>query len=384
MSSALPATAALLPGLSRSALVASPEVPGGTGPEPSSELAILNGNEYFAGPTPAAVDGMHRVSLVGNRYLNEDTGEFSKQVAAYHDLKPNYVTLYAGSSEPLRFATIAFTSPTRSLVTADPVYELAWAAAAAMGTKVHRVPLKADFTYDMKAMLAADPNAGMFYICNPNNPTGVNVKRAEIEWLLANKPAGSIVLVDEAYIHFSDAEPVIDLVAKDKDLVVIRSFSKIYSMAGLRFGYAMARPDLTTKLRAYGVNHVPTTSVQCAKAQLEDKQLVPMRKQAMTEQRNRTFDWLTKNGYAFTPSDCNHFLVDVKRPGVDVAKAMAHQNVLIGRTWTVMPNSPRITIGSITEMQRFQKALLKVMQMPPENMDALTHPYPHLRDAQVC
>jgi histidinol-phosphate aminotransferase len=388
MSSSLPVGAALLPGLASSAFAApsSPAAGASASAHPSAppDVAILNGNEYFAGPTPAAVEGMHKVALIGNRYLNDDTSEFSKQVAAYHDLKPNYVTLYAGSAEPLRYATMAFTSPTRSLVTADPVYESAWGAAAGVGTAVHRVPLKADSTYDMKAMLAADPNAGLFYICNPSNPTGVNVKRSEIEWLLASKPAGSVLLVDEAYIHFSDAESVIDLVAKDRDLVVIRSFSKIYSMAGLRFGYAMARPDLMAKLRVYGVNHVPTTSVQCAKAQLEDKQLVPSRKEAMTDQRNRTFDWLTKNGYAFTPSDCNHFMVDVRRPGAAVANAMAHKQVIIGRTWAIWPNFSRITIGSPAEMQRFQVALLEVMQMPAEKMTALPHPYPRILRAQVC
>ena len=384
MSSTLPVGAAMLPNLAHSAFAATSPLPASPHSANFGNLAILDGNEYFAGPTSAAVEGMHKVSLIGNRYLNDDTSEFSKQVAAYHGLKPNYVTLYAGSSEPLRYTTIAFTSPTRSLVTVDPVYESAWGAAAGVGSKVHRVPLKPDYTYDMKAMLEADSNAGLFYICNPSNPTGVPVKRSEIEWLLENKPAGSILLVDEAYIHFSNAESVIDLVAQDKDLIVIRSFSKIYSMAGLRFGYAMARPDLMAKIRVFGVNHVPTTSVQCAKAQLEDKQLVPLRKRAMTDQRNRTFDWLTKNNYAFTPSDCNHFMLDVKRPGANVANAMAHKQVIIGRTWPIWPNFSRITIGSPIEMQSFQTALVEVMQMPPEKMSALVHPYPRMLRAQVC
>jgi histidinol-phosphate aminotransferase len=384
MGSSLPLSAAVLPGIARTAFGAPASAKGATPAGAAKPVAILDGNEYFAGPTAAAVDAMHRVSLVGNRYLNSDTADFSKEVAEYHGLKPNYVTLYAGSSEPLKFTTIAFTSPARSLVIVDPVYESAAGTAAAIGTQVHKVPLKPDYTYDVKAMLAADPNAGLFYICNPNNPTGVNVKRSDIEWLLANKPAGSILLVDEAYIHFSNAESVIDLVAQDKDLIVIRSFSKIYSMAGLRFGYAMARPDLMAKLRKFGVNHVPTTSVQCAKAQLEDRQLVPMRKQAMVDQRNRTFDWLTKNNFAFTPSDCNHFMLDVKRPGPDVAKAMAHMDVIVGRTWPVWPNFLRITIGSPVEMQSFQTALTAAMQMPPEKLSALVHPYPQVLRKQVC
>jgi len=374
LSAAVPVSAAVLPAMARSAFAA----PSATIPSAASGPVLLNGNEYFAGPTPAAVEAMHTVSIVGNRYLNEGTSDFSKEVAAYHNLPPNYVTLYTGSSEPLRFTTIAFTSPTRSLVTVDPVYESAWGSAANVGAKVHKVPLKADYTYDMQAMLAADPNAGLYYI------SGTNVKRSEIEWLLANKPAGSILLVDEAYIHFSNAESVIDLVAAGKDLVVIRSFSKIYSMAGLRFGYAMARPDLMAKIHVYGVNHVPTTSVQCAKAQLEDKQLVPSRKQETVGLRGRAFDWLTKNNFAFTPSDCNHFMLDVKQPGPGVAAAMAHDNVIVGRTWPIWPNFVRITLGNAQEMQRFQTSLLKATQTHPDKNSALIHPYPHLLRAQVC
>jgi histidinol-phosphate aminotransferase len=346
--------------------------------------ALLNGNEYPYGPTPAAVAKMQIAAVEGNRYHNEATAEFSLEMAAYHGLKPEYLTLYTGSSDPLRFTTIAFTSATRSLVTADPVYELAWGTALANGVKLHRVPLKPDFTYDMKAMLAADPQAGLFYLCNPNNPTGGTLARAEIEWLLANKPAGSIVLVDEAYIHFSNADSVIDLVAADGDLVVIRSFSKIYSMAGLRFGYAMARPDLMRRIRAFGINHVPTTSVQCAKAQLNDPLLVPQRKQANAETRDAAVAWLAKAGYRCTPSQANSFLLDMQRPAAGVAAALAQKNVMIGRSWAIMPNWARITIGSPAEMAAFRTAFAQVMEVPEAKTTAMLHPYPHVLRATVC
>jgi histidinol-phosphate aminotransferase len=349
-----------------------------------ANVALLNGNEYPSGPTPAAVAIMTQMATNGNRYYMPETMKFTKEVAAYHDLKPDYVTVYAGSSEILHFTTLAFTSPAKSLVTADPTFESTWRAAEANGAKVHKVPLNADYSYNVKAMLAADPNAGLFYICNPNNPTGTTVKKSDIEWLLANKPAGSVVFVDEAYIHFSDAESVIDLVAKDKDLIVSRTFSKIYSMGGLRFGYATARPDLIAKLRHYGVNAMATTAIQCAKVQLNDKQLIPLRKQAMTDTRNRTFDWLTKQGYTFSPSQANHFLLDVKKPGGPIANALAHHSVMIGRTWTAMPNWPRVTVGSPSDMQSFQSAFLEVMKMPDGKMNAMAHPYPHLVDAHSC
>ncbi|CAN5569765.1 pyridoxal phosphate-dependent aminotransferase [soil metagenome] len=383
------AAAAIAPALSRPAFAAAAAPAAGGVPavgyiDVPANVALLNINEFPSGPTPAAVDIMHKMAVNGNRYYMNETKKFGAELAAYHDLKPEYVTLYAGSSEVLHFTALAFTSPTKSLVTADPTFEQTWRVAESQGAKVHKIPLKADYSYDMKAMVAADPNAGLYYVCNPNNPTGTPVKRSDIEWLLANKAPGSVVLVDEAYIHFSDAESVIDLVGKDKDLIVSRTFSKIYSMGGLRFGYASARPDLAAKLHHYGVNSMATTAVQCAKIQLADKQLIPLRKQTMADTRNKTLDFLTKAGYTVTPSQTNHFMVDTKRPGAPIVTALAHHSVMIGRTWTIWPNRPRVSIGSPSDMASFQTAFLEVMKMPDNKLNALVHPYPHLLNPQAC
>jgi histidinol-phosphate aminotransferase len=104
-------------------------------------------------------------------------------------------------------------------------------------------------------MAAAAPDAGIFYVCTPNNPTGTMTPHSDIEQLLAIKPKGSIVLVDEAYIHFSDGVSAIDLVKADQDVIVLRTFSKIYGMAGIRCGMAIGRPDLLAKLETYSAHH---------------------------------------------------------------------------------------------------------------------------------
>ena len=123
-------------------------------------------------------------------------------------------------------------------------------------------------------MVAADPNAGIFYICNPNNPTGTLTKRSDIEWALANKPKGSILLLDEAYLHFSDATPTTDLVAQDKEIIVLRTFSKLFGMAGLRAGAAIGRPDLLAKMKSYSAGALPITGMVGADASLKVKTLV--------------------------------------------------------------------------------------------------------------
>ena len=208
-------------------------------------------------------------------------------------------------------------------------------------------------------MVAADPNAGVIYICNPNNPTGTLTSRADIEWALANKPAGSILLLDEAYIHFSDATPCTDLVAQDKELIILRTFSKLYGMAGLRAGAAIGRPDLLEKVRGYGYEMMPITGMAGADTSLKVKTLVAERKKKMGDVREETFAFLSKNNITFVPSVSNCFMMDTKRPGMQFVKAMQGENVFIGRVWPVWPTWARVTVGTKEEMAKFQAATLK-------------------------
>jgi histidinol-phosphate aminotransferase len=237
-------------------------------------------------------------------------------------------------------------------------------AASYSKAKLFKVPLTRNYAHDVKAMVVADPNAGVLYICNPNNPTGTTTTREDIEYALTNKPKGSILLIDEAYIHFSDAKPVLDLVAADKDLMVLRTFSKIYGMAGLRCGLAIARPDLLAKLDPYGWNSMPVTAVVAAKTSLSSKDLVLERKKINTDIRNDVFDWLAANKYSFVPSVSNCFMVDVKRPGKQFMEAMEAKKVYIGRVWPAWPTHVRITVGTKPEMEAFKKAFKEAMESP--------------------
>jgi histidinol-phosphate aminotransferase len=277
-------------------------------------------------------------------------------------VKVEQVRVYAGSSEPLHHTVAAFCSPQRSYVTADPGYEAGMFNAAAVGAKVVKVPVTKTYAHDVRAMLAAAPDAGVFYICTPNNPTGTLTSHSDIEYLVENKPKDSIVLVDEAYIHFCDAPSVIDLVKAGKDVLVLRTFSKIYGMAGLRCGAVFGRPDLLEKLENYaGWNAMPITALVAATASLKDAQLVPERKRINATVRSEVFAWLDRNQYSYIPSEANFFMLDTKRPAKAVIDAMAKQNVFVGRIWPVMPTYTRVTIGTAPEMDQFQTAWRKVM-----------------------
>ncbi len=332
--------------------------------DPAGAIRI-DANENPLGPCAAACSTISALIPEGGRYDSDLTDKLAATFAAQEGLKPEYVSVYAGSSEPLHYTVLAFTAPGRAYVTADPGYEAGMRAAAMNGAPVVKVPLTATHAHDTAAMLAAAPEGGVFYICNPNNPTGTTTPREAIERLLAQKPAGSILLIDEAYIHFSDATPSLDLVKADKDVIVLRTFSKLYGMAGVRCGLAIGRPDLLLKIGYYGMNPMPIMAVAAATTSLEEPGIIAQRKTINADLRNQTFEWLAANNYKFIPSETNCFMIDTGRPGHEVMAAMAEHNVYIGRVWPIMPTSVRITVGTAKDMAEFQSAFKQVMSAPP-------------------
>lgn len=327
------------------------------------DAVMIDSNENPLGPCVAAREAMAAILPKGGRYADELTDELAHTFAQIEGLNPDCVHATVGSTPPLSLSVLAFTSSKKSYVTADPGYEAGMFAASKSGARVVKVPLTKTYAHDVKAMLAAAPDAGAFYICSPNNPTGTITPHADIEYLVANKPQDSIVIVDEAYIHFTDAPNTLDLVKAGKDVIVLRTFSKVYGMAGLRCGFIVARPDLADKaMERGGWNFMPVTGVVAAIASLKDAQLVAERRRINATIRQQTFQWFDRNGYSYIPSESNCFLLDARRPGQEVRDAMAKENVFIGRVWPSMPTWVRVTVGTQDEMERFQTAWQKVMR----------------------
>ncbi len=327
------------------------------------DAILLNSNENPLGPCTAAREAVFAITPKSGRYLDQHTVKFVHAFAESQDLKPDYVRPHAGSSPALHYTVRAFTSPTASYVTADPGYEAGMHAADSTAARVVKVPLTKTYAHDVKAMLAAAPDAGLFYVCTPNNPTGTLTPHSDVEYLVENKPRNSVVLVDEAYIHFSDAPSTIDLVKAGKDVIVLRTFSKLYGMAGLRCGVVVARPDLLERVEKMGGgNPMPVTAIAAATASLKEPDLVAERKRINTQVRQDTFAWLDRNGYTYIPSVSNCFMVDTRRPARQVMAAMAQQKVIVGRVWPVMPTYARVTVGTPQEMERFQAAFQNVMK----------------------
>ena len=352
--------------------VAISQIPGRAEAQQSARAIVgavrIGSNECWTGPFAEGVAAAAANAAIGNRYEpDNDHAKLVAALAAVEGIPPEYVLAWPGSSDPLNRAVVSFTSPERGLVTANPTYEQSWATSAWLGLKPTRVPLTADYRHDVKAMVAANPKAGLFYVCSPNNPTGTLTPIADIEWLLANKPADAIVVVDEAYIHFSGAPNAAKLACSRSDMIVMRTFSKLFGMAGMRLGLTLAHPDLYKRMMRYDGQQVtfmlPMTAVACGTASLGLADKIVARRAEMIAVREETFAHLAKRGLRYIPSRANMFMVDWgegKDPKAMQA-ALVAQGVQIGRSWEIYPTMSRVTVGSADDMAKFRTAVDKIL-----------------------
>ena len=341
-------------------------------------VVFISSNENPLGPPQSALSAIADAALMSNRYHSEIVQRTVSTAVDQFGMRRGYVGLFPGSSGALYLALMSFIGKDRPLVYGDPSYEQAASVADVVGAPKFAVKLTKSYAYDVRAMVAATPKAGAYYIVNPNNPTGTMTPKEDIVWLLKNKPKGSVVIVDEAYHQFSDADSCIDLVGADQDIIVTRTFSKIYGMAGMRAGLAFARPDYFQRFRAVApyapsLASVSIASAAAANAALLDMNLVPLRRKINADNRAETLEFLGKHGYSVVPgSQTNFFMVDTRRPGGEFQSAMLGENVAVGRTWASMPTYVRVTVGTRDEMARFQAAFVKCMGQQPASAKAKT------------
>lgn len=324
----------------------------------------IGANECWTGPFPVAAQAAADIIARGNRYDPADErGKLVRTVAAVEKIPEDRVVTWPGSGDPLVRSVISFCSPTKGLVTADPTFESVWRAAAWLEAPVAKVPLAPGGGTSARAMLAANPAAGLYYICSPNNPTGTVTPLAEVEWLVANKPADSVVLIDEAYLHFSDAPSAVNLAATRDDVMVMRTFSKLFGMAGMRLGLTFAAPELHKRMMRYDgfqvTGTLPMTAVACGNAAYTQADLIKARRAEMIAVREDTIAQLKQRGLTVHPnSQANMFMVDWKdRQAKDVQAALLAQKVQIGRNWPIWPTVSRVTVGSASEMKAFVAAV---------------------------
>jgi histidinol-phosphate aminotransferase len=332
------------------------------------DIVWLNANENPLGPPKSSLAAMSDVLPLSGRYHYQEVHELYAALAASEDLQPENILAGSGSSEVLHAAVDAFTGQDRPLVVMHPTYEGPPETARAAGRQIIQVPLLPDYSADVhKIAEAADrSHAGLIYLCNPNNPTASITPKAGISWLAENLPSGTILLIDEAYIHFGDSPELasaLPYVRQGKNVIVARTFSKIYGMAGVRAGFACAPPALIERMQPFRINVLSVIAMRAVLAALnESKTLVPARRAINARVRNSLCAWLRERHVPYIESQANFMMIDVGRNAREFIAKMPPLGVAPGRPFPPLNNMLRVTIGTEAEMQKFRDVFWRVYQ----------------------
>jgi histidinol-phosphate aminotransferase len=324
-----------------------------------ADLTLLNSNENAYGMLPSAEKAALAAAPHANRY--PEPWAFVERLAAYHKVKQENVLHGYGSSENIAITIREFTSPTRKLITATPTYELPAMHAKSLGVQVVTVPLTASYAHDLDGMLAKVGNdTGAIYICNPNNPTASITPRRDIETFLAKLPKNTYLILDEAYHHFADSPDYVSFLDKPVDdprLIVLRTFSKVYGMAGMRMGYSVQTEAMTKRLVRWQLElNGNAVAIAAATASLDDDAGMRTAASRIIADRTEFTKQASTRKLKVVPSQANFVMVETGRPVRDLITYFRKQNVAIGRPFPPMEQYIRVSMGQPNEMERFWQA----------------------------
>ena len=331
----------------------------------SSNIVRLSSNENPYGPSPAALKAMTDGFSLAWRYPDEHADMLAEELARGHGVPVEQVLLGDGSGEILKLSAAAFTGRDKKIVIANPTFEAVARHAGVASAEVVKIDLTSDYSHDLKKMLAASNGAGLVYICNPNNPTASITPKNEISEFLAKVSPTTIVLVDEAYHHYvesKDYESVIPLVKQYPNLIVARTFSKIYGMAGLRCGYCVTQRGNISQLKTHQIfDSVNIMALVAALASLKDAEQVARGQKLNSEVKKTVYAELDALGYRYIPSHANFMMIDMRREVRPIINAFRERDVEVGRLFPPLPNFMRVTIGTASQMKTFLTAFREVM-----------------------
>ena len=347
-----------------------------SGHAPAASVVRLSSNENPYGPSPAALKAMTDGFSLAWRYPDEYADMLVEELARINAAPEEQILLGDGSGEILKLAAAAFTNKDQKIVLANPTFEAIGRHASVARAEVVKIDLTSSYSHDLQKMLAAANgasvksvtganSAGLVYICNPNNPTASITPKTELAEFLAKLSPATMVLVDEAYHHYvesSDYESLIPLVKQYPNLIIARTFSKIYGMAGLRCGYCVTQRANIERMRAHQTwDSVNIMALVAALASLKDDEQVTRGRKLNSEVKKNVCAELDALGYHYIPSHANFMMIDVRREVRPVIAAMRSRGVEVGRPFPALPNHLRVTLGTAAEIKTFLSALREVM-----------------------
>ncbi|QCR24208.1 histidinol-phosphate transaminase [Pontibacter sp. SGAir0037] len=329
---------------------------------PPEIKARLSANENPFGPSEKAKKAIMDSLSTSYQYAFVAGRELTQKIAAYEGVKPEQVLIDAGSSPLLHAAAMHFSKKGGSIITGDPSYADLPETAGEFGANIVKVPLTADYKLDLDAMeKKIDSSTALVYLCNPNNPTGTVVDTAKLKAFCERVSKKVPVFIDEAYIDYLDdpkSASLMENVKKGQNVIVARTFSKLYGFAGLRVGYTIAQPDMIKQLKALtsGGGSISCTSLQAALASYQDQAFLKDALQKTMASKKFLYSVLDKEGYKYIPSSANFVMFPINMEGRRFSEEMMKRGVSI-RTWAFNNQDwCRVSIGRMDEMQVFAEA----------------------------
>ena len=331
-------------------------------------LAHLSSNENPFGPSEKALEAMTYAFKYSMRYGYPDN-DVQRRIAEAHDVPRDHTLLGAGSGEILDVVGLTWLAHDKKVVGVEPSYGSVYSHATGIDAETLLLPLEADYRQNIERMVdVTNRNArdvGFVYLCNPNNPTGVTVTADEISYLLDNIPEDIPVLIDEAYHHFVEDpayEESLKYVREGRRVVIARTFSKIYGMAAMRIGFAIAPPDMIQEMRPYSTGSVNALARWGAVASMEDQPAAERMLVHNKRLREQTISDLESLGYECIPSQTNFFMVNLRQTVAPIRQAIRQRGVAVGRDFPPMLDHLRVSIGTEDEMGRFMNAFEDIMK----------------------
>jgi histidinol-phosphate aminotransferase len=319
----------------------------------------LDRNESPYGPCEKANEAMRHAMGVANRYPGKDLDDLRAAISTLNNVKPEQITLGCGSVDILRIAAETFLGSGKSLVMARPTFGAIASFARASGTEIRAVPLTNRYAHDLDAMIGhTDASTGLIYICNPNNPTGSLTPKAELESFLAKVPRSASVLIDEAYYDFvpptSNFTTWVGRAASDPGLIITRTLSKVYGMAGLRMGYAVASPEMSKRLAErrlpMGVNILAS---QAAIAAIQDQAYVRKILAHVADDRQEFYNQANARMLRSLDSVTNFVMLKTTRLGTEVAELLKAKGIFVASGFPGFDSYIRVSLGLPHEMKEF-------------------------------
>ncbi|MEC7664351.1 MAG: aminotransferase class I/II-fold pyridoxal phosphate-dependent enzyme [Pseudomonadota bacterium] len=337
------------------------------GPPPG--VAKLNANENPYGPSPAAIKAMTEAIAKGAYYVNDAAETLKAMIAERHGLTKEHIILSSGSSGVL--TSLAMMAAQQGSILGSDLF---WDTTSRMGTRnspngIKRLPKTADLSVDLDAMyFAVDGSIALAQICNPNNPTGSIVSPQKLRTFCEKVSEQTMVLVDEAYNEVTDdpeANSMIPLVKAGKNVVVARTFSKIYGLAGMRVGYMIAAPETVEKISAYGMGSygLNQAGIAAAVASYNDTAFLAYSKSKIIEAREMIAEAVKVNGLTALPSQTSFMFVNLGDINAeDFRQAMAKENVLIRGVYQDYYHWSRVSVGTLADVEKYTTAMPKVLE----------------------